>query len=1190
MKTSALHALSIAAAMVFALALPAAAQTWNKLSPGETFRKQLEPESGVSLHIFPAAAKRISTVSIQDENGRDIRLTITPGEIKAKFDTMASQATGVDGKLVNNAGASSTPAPEFVLADGLLNIAIESTEKNDPKNKKVWYPRQPFYVRPDPSSYAAMRSGAYKADAREEMQKRWNQWPAASVRGVQVRLERHLSGLRVWMDDRFLAEIPFEGAASVSAAIPEGTPWRWSESRVIASTENSLQPIPLGGYLHDGLDPKVKITTASAAAETLAKFFPEALKDRAVDIGRAKWLQENLTPLTSREQYGPTYFSRRALDRTPENVILSVPNRDYRSVWLLCAPVPGRKPVVSLRLSHFTDNFGGMAGVGDALADCVLSLEKRGGKWPERCREVGKVQLENGTVAPLLIVEVPLNTGAIPDLVDAEEVRGRRSTFHLDLELTRELQIVRPYNRSIHALLPVGSASGVQLLGLAMEQAPRIRLKPEMTGGAYLPGEKNGWELEISKAPNGFRGKLEWVHRDIHGEVGKDSLPLDLPAQQASLKVPLHWPLGNGWHGFDFRVVDEMGRLVWNRTASLVQLPEDTRKAGLESPFGIWWFRSTHVGEDKISVVGPLLQRAGIRHISPQINFPAPDSAELGKYQLSLSMLPKSLLMNGSPEQMKKRQMQAGVLMEAHPNVSWGMIFHEDSLRQAYRFPPEFIGQEPPALTSEQREEIAKKIEYARETAHYLRERHPGIRLMAGNGALNFAIALMQNGFPKDLVDAWGDETSGQAIRPETPPSITINTLFWLREYARKYGYDVPVSTCYEWGYRSTRPGDLTWLEQAQFYTRDLLLALAYKALHINPALVHDVGNSYYYSRWGAVGLMTRYPLMEPKPSFAAYATLTRALDQAKFERVFPADSPTTCVMEFRHGNQWVYALWLPRGARSAQLRFDKGVAPLLQTDMMGKESTLQPESDTVSVELSGSPIYLRASQPLADIHSGPTRLDTPAGQWSVAANFRNPEEWTLSTQPDTAFETSQFDCPRKLATFSLSAAKDPEKGDVSRLALKPDPQLPWPIIRYAILQPKKPVTIPGTPEAIGIQVRGNSSWGRIFFQLKDAKGRTVVSTGQPEDGWALNDWEGRHFVDFDGWNTLRVQLPGWYDNGYPKPQNGDWRFSEETTRLAYPLKLTGIIVEMREKVVRVDEVVNVPNLSIDLANLSVEK
>src|SRR5690606_18160100 len=132
---------------------------------------------------------------------------------------------------------------------------------------------------------------------------------------------------------------------------------------------------------------------------------------------------------------------------------------------------------------------------------------------------------------------------------------------------------------------------------------------------------------------------LEWTQRTIDEAISKQSSrPVALPAGQESVRIPLDFKVENGWHGFDFKLRDDKGRTVWERSTSLAQLVADTRKAGKESPYGIWWFRQIRNGTEDMSIVGPLLQRLGVRHVSPWRNkLFSPHGEALGAYGVSLS-------------------------------------------------------------------------------------------------------------------------------------------------------------------------------------------------------------------------------------------------------------------------------------------------------------------------------------------------------------------------------------------------------------------------------------------------------------------------------------------------------------------------------------------------------------------------
>src|SRR5690606_19352014 len=104
---------------------------------------------------------------------------------------------------------------------------------------------------------------------------------------------------------------------------------------------------------------------------------------------------------------------------------------------------------------------------------------------------------------------------------------------------------------------------------------------------------------------------------------------------------------------------------------------------------------------------------------------------------------------------------------------------------------------------------------------------------------------------------------------------------------------------------------------------------------------INDAGDGYYYSIWGSGGLTNRYPGMEPKPSYAAVATLTQVLDRAKFVRFVSTGSTVTYLQEYRRGNDWVYVAWTPRGERDMTLKFEKSGEYTL-IDLYGREKKLK--------------------------------------------------------------------------------------------------------------------------------------------------------------------------------------------------------------------------------------------------------
>ncbi|MEA3402506.1 MAG: hypothetical protein U9R79_14810, partial [Armatimonadota bacterium] len=128
----------------------------------------------------------------------------------------------------------------------------------------------------------------------------------------------------------------------------------------------------------------------------------------------------------------------------------------------------------------------------------------------------------------------------------------------------------------------------------------------------------------------------------------------------------------------------------------------------------------------------------------------------------------------------------------------------------------------------------------------------------------------------------------------------------------------------------------------------------------------------------------------------------------------------------------------------------------------------------------------------------------------------------------------------------------------------------------------------PGEPTAVGLWVRGNSCWGRIFWELQDAEGESFYSIGAPCGGWSIGDWQCDTFINFDGWNYLSVELPFEYESGFYAPPAHNWTHTGGDGRVDYPIRFTRLVVEMRDRVLHLTQPIEVPDRTIRLRDLSV--
>src|SRR6516225_11012980 len=211
--------------------------------------------------------------------------------------------------------------------------------------------------------------------------------------------------------------------------------------------------------------------------------------------------------------------------------------------------------------------------------------------------------------------------------------------------------------------------------------------------------------------------------------------------------------------------------------------------------------------------------------------------------------------------------------------------------------------------------------------ARGMRAKYPAVHLRFGNGAHPTKEALYWAKFPAELFDSAGNESPSLGRPPEAQPPdfVAFNASIWMdRQLLDAYGYkDKPVTLCYESCYTTSMPGKEQ--EQADYYVRHALRALAWEIPEIKIGQICDQGNGFYFSIYGPIGLCHSRPELNVKPAFVALATLTRVLDGAKFARDVPLGSPALYGLEFtRPDGTQAHAFWTLRGKRSVRLLMDK--------------------------------------------------------------------------------------------------------------------------------------------------------------------------------------------------------------------------------------------------------------------------
>jgi hypothetical protein len=378
-----------------------------------------------------------------------------------------------------------------------------------------------------------------------------------------------------------------------------------------------------------------------------------------------------------------------------------------------------------------------------------------------------------------------------------------------------------------------------------------------------------------------------------------------------------------------------------------------------------------------------------------------------------------------------------------------------------------------------------------------------------------------------------------------------------MGETGRKFGYDVPLTACFEFTSRAAR--DLGAERHAQWYARDLLTGLAYRFPTISAAGIEDVGNAYYDHLWGAAGLCERNPLHYPKPAYVALATLTKVLDSVKLVRQMPTGSSSVWALEFERGDDRIYAFWTPRGECEMEWEFPADTH-LTQVEFYGRRHSRKTDDKRLAVTAAGGVSYLISPLAATSVTAGKRTFpdhQPPAGT-EVVSRMDDLSAWQLVPgEPSIATPL------RRPGKFDLRQVNDPEKGPCLELELKHEGEVPHVVGEYAALRLKRPLPVPGTPHAFGMWVKGDSSWGRIFWEIEDADGERWTSSKDLDGG----DWANQAAVDFDGWcfvsfplireSPLRQVEPG--------AGIGQWQGDGDGT-LRYPLKLVGVYVETHRR------------------------
>ena len=873
------------------------------------------------------------------------------------------------------------------------------------------------------------------------------------------------------------------------------------------------------------------------------------------------------------------YLRRSPFDGLLTEVHFTVPRRPYDFAYVLCAvdPDPAKDPVLTVRMTQYKG-----AGVGNnCLADTHIVLPRAGEPLPAGVHKVGEVELK-GKKVPLYLVRVALDLGKVTDIVMDKNPKAKD---YLNIDF-----FGKPWSNFEQldktSKPDPNSTSAIQIFGATLEKSP-VGITFEQTQPSNVfAGTEKPETIVVFKSFAPFRGTLNWEISNSDGrKIDAGSRDVSLAESGLNKKEKIAFKIKKpGWYQLKFSLKDANGKLIFSHSGSLAILAADKRQAGVESPFGTWWFDGTHGAPSKLDFAGPTLRKAGIRQVSwTGKSGAALKPWKLFRRQVSIPFRMRAvdnMLKSKDPAKAKEAMFAAArkkidAYLKKYPTVREAVVFHESGPGNA--LPAEVLGLKP--VIDEKRRKLEKRYaNYLNVVGEFLRKYYPDLKLMVGNtsSSASCIAAVLRNGGKSEYIDYIGIETPAQVILPEKFQEWGLLGFRMTMELAKiMSGKDIPATGCYEFTYRADR--DMGEQQQAEWYMRDVLISLAAGFTRIGPGIFYDVSNNYYNGLWGGSGMLRRGPYGYPKKSYVAYAVLTDVFDRVKFSKKLPTGSATVYALEFKRADgKNAYAFWAARGAAELKVEFNSAASGRAVT-MYGITTPFHRKM-ALKIKASTAPAYIVVDKPVKSVvitsRSFPKDM-ARAEQAKVAAPLDNAAAVEVVNDPGLETELKgkhSFQTPiYKQGKVKLSTVKDKEKGECLEVTLDKSKNqgLNKYITEYAYLKLKKPAAIKGDPVAVGVWVKGDSNWGRIMFELEDAEGEIWRSTSTGGWGCDILDWPGNISVNFDGWNYVALPLRDTklFNDHSPGPVLEQWVSNGKgDKKMTLPLKLRGLIIEMNRK------------------------
>lgn len=1020
-------------------------------------------------------------------------------------------------------------------------------------------------------------------------------------RWFELRCDRAGSAARVWIDDRHVGTLAglLPGGIALQAAVGVTVAGPVIEMMPPTKLPADFLPVALDGYARD----RAFLDGVAIADESLPfghireiDGVPFRFVARSpsgpdhIDLGRSLFRYANYQGCENNR--GPQLGGAFTVD--PARIQLAVPMDAYDELHAIAGFDAAAGSVPTMTASFYRPA-AGFHQVFETTVPAAAVMNATGQAVP--------IALEHGGTASLWHVRIPLEPGRLSSFADLATV---------EIELAKRMEQYRTYPDPIlYGWRPAGLPSGVHVYALTLHRAPiSMRIEAATFGHVWTAPEMPAYEIVLGNRTSTARTVTLATKAASHDgtDVWENEQPVAIPAG-GEARVRIRTVVRkHGWYKATFTLRD--GDRVWTEHRGFARLAPDTRapiwREGQGPFFGYWSYHGGHFTPPPASIMRVMRQAGarGLVHVphdeecrqlftewgwregasARAVGSPMRDWGEREPSAPEITAFRERVVENIRKYQGNDPEV---ITLFAEPHISRNLTAGS---------PPDYWGELPYKLDAAELRMLTAFMRTARVAAETVRQTWPKAKLLIPWGDPLFVVPLLRAGFPRHLIDGSGLDLTGFERLPEQQiHQMSTHRLHFLREEYRKFGMEDPALWYMEGVFVPTEPGACTWEEQAERYHRWTLLSLAYGVQRFYSGwFAFDCGDYYGAEHYGGCGIQRRIPYCDPKPAYAHYATMTRLLDGAVFDRWIPTGSHSVYCLRFaRPQGGPVHVLWTLRGRRPVTLATTAGFATII--DSMDNATTVKAIGGSVSVTVGSAPVYVTGLDGVPAItlgapdhsdavaesrrrnaetwHSGPV-TSTTASVHERRLALLGDGSWRFDPARDEIFERNNYDTSRYHAALTARVVAD-EGRDGPALAVHMDPPtperkyMPW----YARLVPEKPLVIPGSADALGLFVKAASDWGRIVYCLRDAKGERWLSVGS-KDAWTCDDPHSWSSFCFDGWRYLRFELPGHAPFDTFRKHGTTWWGSVGGDQVVdLPLTIEAIIVERRTHVMYVNDV-----------------